>query len=99
MTDLDRLAVIILAGFVLGSTFLVAVEHFRAWRKDPAGKLIPGHVAAIAFSYDLLLIALMTRPLDWRAAFYIPALALGGIAMFFMLRYQRERMSKVRKGG
>lgn len=56
-----ELLVKLLAGFLLGGTVMVAVQHLRIWRKGPAKRLLPLHIALIALSYDLLLVALMTR--------------------------------------
>lgn len=85
-----RLPVWIVGGFVLGATFMVAVRHLQAWRHSPAKRLLPLHVWTIALSYDLLLVALLTRtgPADWRAGIYIPAILLGAAGMVVMLRYQ-----------
>jgi len=82
-----------LGGFIIGSSTLVAVQFFRRWRKEPHGaRLLPLHVWALAISYDLLVITLLSRfdVFTWRALLYGPALLLGVAAMVAMLRYQRE---------
>lgn len=76
-------------GLLVGMTFWVSIRHLHQWRKDRT-RLMPLHIGAIALSYNLLLVSLLTREdvVQWRALIYAPAIAIGVIGMIAMLKYQ-----------
>ena len=80
----------IFEGMLFAMTLLVAGEHLWLWWKDRT-RLMPAHIASIALSYDILLIIAMTRPLDWRAYFYVPAIFFGFTGMMLMVRVQKKQ--------
>ncbi|MCW2758049.1 MAG: hypothetical protein JWO46_1795 [Nocardioidaceae bacterium] len=86
--DVFRLVVQIVAGVLLATTALVAIQHIRLWRADRT-RLLPLHVGIIAISYDLFIVAVMTLPLQtWRVWIYTPALLLGLFGMLVITRHQ-----------
>jgi len=88
-----RLIVWLLGGVLVSLTFMVTWDHLHTWVRKGKDKSrsLPLHVWTVALSYDLLVIALLTRtgPLDWRAFIYIPALLLGVFAMYVLVKHQR----------
>ncbi len=90
--EVGQLLVWIMGGYVLGTTLLVVWTHFVMWRAN-VSLLLMMHVWAIALSYDLLIVSLLTRtgPLDFRALIYVPGLLLGAVGMTVLLHYQRKK--------
>lgn len=81
----------IAGSFLLTCTVLVTAQYFVAWARNRHARLLKMHVWLIALSYDLLLVAVMTRPLDdWRAALYVPAVFLGAAGMYAVMRHLLE---------
>ena len=77
--------------FLLTCTVLLTGQYFIAWTRDRQARMLPTHVWMITLSYDLLLVAVMTRELDdWRAILYVPAVFLGAAGMYAVMRHLLE---------
>lgn len=98
-----RMVLLSLSSFLVGSTFVISVRYFFAWRKrdhDWRG-LLPLHVFVVTVSYDLMLIystvETMLRINDdadtvwWRAALLVPAYATGFVAMWSIARLRAKK--------
>ncbi len=92
----------LLGGGLLLLTTIVLVRYLLEWSRTPGrAGLLPLHVFLVAASYDLMVLGftlgIATRPASWRAAIIIPALALGLVAMFVMVTFQRRTYAHKRR--
>lgn len=98
-----RMVLLTLSSFLVGMTLVISVRHYFVWQRrssDDWRGLLPLHVAAIALSYDLLLIYATIETLLrieddadvvwWRGAILVPAYITGYVAMFIIGRLRSK---------
>ena len=82
-----------LIAMVMALAFLVMGRYVRMWKRGSRA-LLPLHVWTMVLSYYLLILTLASRPIDWRAVGFIPALLLGLFSLATMWRLQNELEAK-----